>query len=606
VTVPIGAVPVLPERYADVGFLAKGGSSTVYRARDVEDSTLVAVKVLDGTERRWHRELRALHRLRDVEGIVSVRDSGTLADGRRYLVTDYFAAGTLASQLADGRRYTADEVVCIGVRLADVLAVAQGVGVVHCDVKPSNVLVDNAGLPHLADFGIARAAVAPGETTDHSETFSFTLLYTAPEVLEGDRPSERSDQYSLGLTLATLVLGRHPYAEPARPGLAGLVDGIRNAVFPFADLLAAGAPVALVEALATACSPKPADRFASTAAFADALRSVAPSSSPPQPLGHRRPRRRRAAKVAAGVLGVGVIAAISAFTFTRLDGAPATTAPPVAPPAPSLQRTGIASDTQSVALPPAFVDAGGAIEMAMFVPAPDHRMCLSAPVAAALPFGQDWCDTRWIGDARGFSGEDRVDPLRSQLFVRVDLDQQTVSASARDTCSTTPFSGPEVCVGEPAPVVETDAPYSTRFRTDWKSCGEQPLIMALELDAECRALTGQWYLPGEESVPYVNAYVTSVAGDEVLRIEFNYSERDASRNVPRMTHEARIDLFADHTFTVERDCWPSFEMQRLTVDGVTTLLEGEPRDVVNSSGGPTMPIELNGAKDKECADLGVW
>jgi hypothetical protein len=130
--------------------------------------------------------------------------------------------------------------------------------------------------------------------------------------------------------------------------------------------------------------------------------------------------------------------------------------------------------------------------------------------------------------------------------------------------------------------------------------------MPLELAAECRALTGQWYLPGEESVPYVNVYLTTLGDDEVLRIEFNFSERDATRNVPRMTHEARVDLFADRTFTVERDCWPAFEMQRLTADGVTPLLEGEPRDVVNASGGPVMPIELNGAKDKECADLGAW
>ena len=263
---PTEPVPNLPPRFADASFVAKGGTSTVYRARTTDDAGIVAVKVFHTDGRRFAQELEAAARLEHLDGVVQVLDHGQLDDGRRYLATDFFPLGTVADQLEGGRQFTVDEVCDLGARLARTLDEVHRCDVVHGDVKPSNVLLDHEGRPWLTDFGTARAL---GDSDPDGPTLTFTILYSAPEVLDGAAVGPAADQYALGLLLATLLLGEHPFLPFATAGIGKLVDKIRNGGLPDLSLLNIPGPVAA--AVMRACATDPCDRFADCAAFADAL-----------------------------------------------------------------------------------------------------------------------------------------------------------------------------------------------------------------------------------------------------------------------------------------------------------------------------------------------
>ena len=266
-TVPVAPVPALPDRYADASFVAMGGSSTVYRARTTDDERVVAVKVFRLDSDRITQELDAAERLLDVDGVVPVLEHGQLDDGRRFLTTGFFALGTLGGQLEAGREFTPDEVAAAGARLATTLDAVHRRGVVHGDVKPSNILLDAAGALWLTDFGTARTPTSPAPD---GPTLTYTVLYSAPEVLDGGHHSPRSDQYALGLVLATLLLGEHPYGGFATRGIGPLVDRVRQGGLP--DLSRDGVATDLAATVGRATSIDPEDRFEDCGALADALR----------------------------------------------------------------------------------------------------------------------------------------------------------------------------------------------------------------------------------------------------------------------------------------------------------------------------------------------
>ena len=267
-TRPSEPVPVLPQRFADASFVAKGGTSTVYRARTTDDARIVAVKVLHTDGGRFAQEVEASQQVGDVDGVVQVLDAGQLADGRQYLVTDFFPLGTVSDQLEGGRQFTVPEVCELGAQLATTLAQVHRRGVAHGDVKPSNVLLDHEGRPWLTDFGTARPTTWP--TTD-GPTLTFTILYSAPEVLDGGVVGPASDQYALGLLLATLLLGEHPFLPFATAGIGRLVDRIRNGGLP--DLTLLNIPEPAATAVMRACAIEPSDRFDDCAQLAAALRA---------------------------------------------------------------------------------------------------------------------------------------------------------------------------------------------------------------------------------------------------------------------------------------------------------------------------------------------
>ena len=198
--------------------LGSGGMGTVWRADDVVLGRQVAVKEVvfpPGTgeaeaevlRERTRREARSAARL-DHPSAVTVYDV-VEEDGRPWLVLELVEARTLAQAVTEDGPLPPDEVARIGLAVLGALEAAHARGIVHRDVKPSNVLLRDDGRVVLTDFGIATT------TGDSSLTHTGLLLgspaYIAPERIRGETPGAPSDLWSLGATLFTAVEGRPPF-----------------------------------------------------------------------------------------------------------------------------------------------------------------------------------------------------------------------------------------------------------------------------------------------------------------------------------------------------------------------------------------------------------
>ncbi|QQQ80933.1 serine/threonine protein kinase [Saccharothrix sp. 6-C] len=189
----------------------------VWRARDELLDREVAVKQLrwpdltadevEVARARAMREARNAARLQHPDAI-SVFDV-VVEDDRPWLVMEYLPSRSLAGLLAERGRLSPDEAARIGGRVAAALAAAHAAGIVHRDVKPSNVLIGHDGTVKLTDFGISRAA-GDGTLTD-SGMITGTPAYLAPEVARGEQPDQASDLFSLGATLYAATEGQSPH-----------------------------------------------------------------------------------------------------------------------------------------------------------------------------------------------------------------------------------------------------------------------------------------------------------------------------------------------------------------------------------------------------------
>jgi serine/threonine protein kinase len=200
---------VLPGRFELGELVGCGGMADVYRAHDLILGRPVAVKVFrDDPEARFEDEVRALARLSHA-GLVSIFDVGT-HDGRPYLVLELVTGPSLKTRLLAGP-LTVTETVALGAALADALTHAHERGVVHRDVKPANILLDEHGGPHLADLGIA--LLTGGQRRTSTNEILGTPAYLAPEQVLGDEIGPEIDIYALGLVLLECLSGRVEYSD---------------------------------------------------------------------------------------------------------------------------------------------------------------------------------------------------------------------------------------------------------------------------------------------------------------------------------------------------------------------------------------------------------
>ncbi|MEX2236343.1 MAG: protein kinase [Dehalococcoidia bacterium] len=253
--------------------VGSGGMSVVYCADDTLLGRKVAVKKLaDWLEHdeahavKFVDEARVAARLSH-PGIVTVHDTVS-DDSGHYIVMEYVEGQDL-DELAAGQQQAIDIVV----QVADALEYAHSMGIIHCDVKPGNILVDPAGRPHLLDFGIARAAT---QTWALATTVLGTAAYMAPEVVEGQRPTALSDVYSLGVVLYEKLAGRLPFDGASVAALTAqrlVQDPIElRKVWPEADKK-------LEAIVMKALARNPAQRTASASDLAEELRGLAAPSA---------------------------------------------------------------------------------------------------------------------------------------------------------------------------------------------------------------------------------------------------------------------------------------------------------------------------------------
>jgi serine/threonine-protein kinase len=257
------AGPVAFGRYRVQEKLGAGGMGAVYQARDEELGREVAVKVLRPLAavgeppreliERFRREARAVALLSHAN-VVRVYDQGMEGDFP-YLVMELVGGPTLADRIAAGP-LEVREVRTLGIQIASALDAAHAAGIVHRDVKPSNVLQSGAGTWKLADFGIAHMSDSSLTITGQ---FLGTPAYAAPEMLEGGQVGSPADVYSLAATLYAALAGEPPYGDA---NLAKLIVAIGKGERPRpigerrADV-PAGIAAALERAMASDPSARP-------------------------------------------------------------------------------------------------------------------------------------------------------------------------------------------------------------------------------------------------------------------------------------------------------------------------------------------------------------
>lgn len=254
--------------------IGTGGFAVVYRAFQPTFKRSVAVKVLtvevdDQARRRFERECEALGALSEHPGIVTVHDAGFTSAGQPYLVMAYLAGGSLAERVTATGPLGWETTLRLGIQLAGALAAAHDAGVIHCDLKPANVLTTSSGTPQLGDFGIARIA---GEQTGHTSGVTASFQYVPPEVVHGHPPTPSSDIYSFGATLYELIGGVPAFPTGPDETLASLVRRVLEE--QPADLRAAGAPDQVAELIEATMAKEPARRPQSAAQLAQVLQDL--------------------------------------------------------------------------------------------------------------------------------------------------------------------------------------------------------------------------------------------------------------------------------------------------------------------------------------------
>src|SRR6201993_744246 len=253
--------------------LGAGGMGEVYRARDTRLERTVAIKVLPehlssnaDAKQRFEREARAISSLNHPH-ICALYDVGT-QDGVDFLVMEYLEGQTVADRLQKGA-LPIEQVLKIGIEIADALDKAHRAGIVHRDLKPGNIMLTAAGAK-LLDFGLAKSAVplvngatltaAVTQITPVTQegTIVGTFQYMSPEQVEGKEVDGRSDTFSLGAVLYEMVTGKKAFQGKSQLSVAAAI--LENEPAPIVSVKPMTSPL-LDHAIVSCLAKNPEDRW---------------------------------------------------------------------------------------------------------------------------------------------------------------------------------------------------------------------------------------------------------------------------------------------------------------------------------------------------------
>lgn len=200
-------------KYRIIDEIGHGGFATVYRAEDTALGREVALKVLDpllmrdqAFVTRFQREARAAARLEHPQ-IVPIYDVGA-SEERLFIAMRLVRGSSLARALAEGKRYSWEEMLQLLQQVGDALRYAHAEGVIHRDIKPDNILLDERSGALLSDFGFARLVGTSSMTQSISGGIVGTPAYMAPEIWEGAEATPATDVYALGCVVYEMLTGK--------------------------------------------------------------------------------------------------------------------------------------------------------------------------------------------------------------------------------------------------------------------------------------------------------------------------------------------------------------------------------------------------------------
>ncbi|MEM9364450.1 MAG: serine/threonine-protein kinase [Planctomycetota bacterium] len=314
-------MPVKIGRYTIIGAIGKGGQGAVYRGAHPTLPVEVAIKV---ARHRFDSQAQASLRSEatvlcdlDHPNIARVRDLD-FDQGRPFVVLDYIRGRSMRERL-DSQAVASDEAIGWLVRVADAIDYAHRRGVTHLDLKPDNIVVDEAGCPRVIDFGLARLS-QPGQADalDSQRGVSGTLTYMSPEQARAERNliGPASDVFALGAILYRIGVGTGPYG---RGDIRSSMDRIQRGDIDFGPLEASALNSAAQHVAKRALAAEPGERFSTASDFAVALGEANSSTSLALP--DATAQGKRSVALTLKFLGITISLAVTAVVL--LVGGPA-------------------------------------------------------------------------------------------------------------------------------------------------------------------------------------------------------------------------------------------------------------------------------------------
>ena len=284
----------------------------VYRAHDPQIDRRIALKVLrqdrvtsNDLVQRFFKEAKAIGRLSH-PGIVTVYDVGQ--DHGTIFIAMEFLEGIPLSEVIESKSLSVEEIIDLGIQVADALDYAHSHGIIHRDIKSTNIILSPAGRAKITDFGIAHVEDPSAPQQTQAGEILGTPVYMSPEQVMSRPVDGRSDLYSLGIILYELTTGRRPFGGD---NLASIFRAITQDTPLPPVAIAPDTPKSLSDAIVKSLSKDPEGRFQSGTAMAKALRSglgpEPPGRAPERPAA-RRPGVLVAVLLVLAILGItGVI-----------------------------------------------------------------------------------------------------------------------------------------------------------------------------------------------------------------------------------------------------------------------------------------------------------
>ena len=268
----------IAERYEIIGKIGAGGMSDVYKAKDHVLGRFVAIKVL---KQEFSEDVNFVTKFRteaqsaaglEHPNIVNIYDVGS-ENGMHYIVMEYVDGITLKTYIEKKGKLTYKEAVSIAIQVGRGIEAAHNKNIVHRDIKPQNIIISKDGRIKVADFGIARAIT---DETTNLYGAAGSVHYISPEQARGGYCDERSDIYSLGITIYEMVTGRVPFDGDTTVAVA--IAHINEAMVPPSNI-EPSVPVALEQIIFKCTQKRPNQRYSSCADLIKDLRHalVAPN-----------------------------------------------------------------------------------------------------------------------------------------------------------------------------------------------------------------------------------------------------------------------------------------------------------------------------------------